>query len=114
MDHTIFMVVKLVLIKKFGKFLVGPDQCKLTNIEQQTKNVMKGCDTKKHNMDFKKYKSIVTVIDKDTNKIENFENEKIENFGNVYSSMTNSNILLVLFIIFFLSTIILIYIQFKK
>jgi len=64
------------VMKKFGKFLVGPDQCKLTNIEQQTKIVMKGCDTKKHNMDFKKYKSIVTVIDKDTNKIENFEIEK--------------------------------------
>lgn len=105
------------VIKKFGKFLVGPDQCKLTNIEQQTKNVMKGCDKKKHNMDFKKYKSIVTVIDKDTNKIEKFENEKIENFGDVYSSSssyTSSTILLVLFIIFFLSTIVLIYIQFKK
>ena len=73
------------VIKKFGKFLVGPDQCKLTNIEQQSKNIMKDCDKKKHNMDFKKYKSIVTIIDKDTNKIEKFENEKsekIENFEN--------------------------------
>ena len=102
------------VIKKFGKFLVGPDQCKLTNIEQQINNKMKGCDSKKHNMDFKKYKSIVTVIDKDTNKIEKFENEKIENFGDVYSSSSNCTILLVLFIIFFLSTIVLIYIQFKK
>ena len=105
------------VIKKFGKFLVGPDQCKLTNIEEQTKNVMKGCDTKKHNMDFKKYKSIVTIIDKDTNKVENFDNEndknKIENFGNTNSSTLNSTILLILFIIFFLSTIILLYIQFK-
>ena len=101
------------VIKKFGKFLVGPDQCKLTNIEQQTKNAMKDCDSKKHNMNFKKYKSIITIIDKDTNKIEKFENEKIENFDNIYSS-SNSNILLILFIIFFLSTVVLIYIQFKK
>ena len=105
------------VIKKFGKFLVGPDQCKLTNIEQQTKNVMKGCDTKKHNMDFKKYKSIVTVIDKDTNKVENFDNDndknKIENFGNTNFSTLNSTILLILLIIFFISTIILLYIKFK-
>lgn len=106
------------VIKKFGKFLVGPDQCKLTNIEQQTKNNMKDCDSKKHNMDFKKYKSIVTVIDKDTNKIEKFENEKpekIENFGNIYfTSSSTSTIFLVLFILFFLSTTVLIYIQLKK
>lgn len=101
------------VIKKFGKFLVGPDQCKLTNIEEQTKNKMKDCESQKHNMNFKKYKSILTIIDKDTNKIEKFENDKRENFGNIYSS-NNNTILLVLFIIFFLSTIVLIYIQFKK
>lgn len=103
------------VIKKYGKFLVGPDQCKLTNIEQQNKNIMKDCDTKKHNMDFKKYKTIVTVIDKDSNKVENFDNDKnkIENFGNIYSSTLNYKILLILFIIFFLSIIILLYIHFK-
>ena len=74
---------------------------------------MKDCNTKKHNMDFKKYKSIVTVIDKDTNKIEKFDNEKIENFGNVNSSSKN-NVLVVFLLIFFLSTVILLYIQFKK
>ena len=105
------------VIKKFGKFLVGPDQCKLTNIEQQIDNKMKDCDSKKHNMDFKKYKSIVTVIDKDTNKIEKFENEtpeKIEDFANTYSSTLSSKIFLVLFILFFLTTIVLIYLQLKQ
>ena len=100
------------VIKKFGKFLVGPDQCKLTNIEQQTKNIMKGCGDKKYNMNFKKYKSLVTVIDKDTNKIENFDIK--ENFGNVYTSNSNSNMLLILLIIFILSTIVLSCFQLKK
>lgn len=102
------------VIKKFGKFLVGPDQCKLTNIEEQTENIMKDCNSKKHNMDFKKYKSIVTVIDKDTNKIQKFDNDKIEPFNNIYSSNSNSTLLLILLTIFFVTTIILVYIQIKK
>jgi hypothetical protein len=102
------------VIKKFGKFLVGPDQCKLTNIEQQSKNRMKDCESQKYNMNFKKYKSIVSIIDKDTNKIEKFENEKKENFENSYTFNKNNNVLLILLIIFILFTIILIYIQYKK
>ncbi len=104
------------VIKKFGKFLVGPDQCKLTNIEEQTKNMMKDCSSNK-NPDLKKYKSIVSVIDNSTNKIEKFDNEKlqkIENFGNFSSSNKSCTILLILVIIFFLSTIILTYLKFKK
>ena len=79
------------VVKKYGKFLVGPDQCKVTDLEQQIKNSLKGCGDsngdskhKKHNMDFKKYKSIVTVIDKDTKKVEDFDiKEEIEQFGNI-------------------------------
>ena len=83
------------VVKKHGKFLVGPDQCKVTDLEQQIKNSLKGCGDsngdsngdnkhKKHNMDFKKYKSIVTVIDKDTKKVEDFDiKEEIEQFGNI-------------------------------
>lgn len=79
------------VVKKYGKFLVGPDQCKVTDLEQQIKNSLKGCGNdngnskhKKHNMDFKKYKSIVTVIDKDTKKVEDFDiKEEIEQFGNI-------------------------------
>ena len=100
------------VIKKFGKFLVGPDQCKLTNLEEQTKNRMKDCTSQKHNMNFKKYKTIVTVIDKDTNKIENFDIK--ENFGDIYSSNKNYKFLSVIVILLLLSTIILAYMQFKK
>lgn len=85
------------VVKKYGKFLVGPDQCKVTDLEQQIKNSLKGCGNgdsngdsngnnkhKKHNMDFKKYKTIVTVIDKDTKKVEDFDiKEEIEKFGNI-------------------------------
>lgn len=100
------------VIKKFGKFLVGPDQCKLTNIEQQTKKLMKGCDNKKHNMDFKKYKTIVTVIDKDTKKVENCDIN--DNSENIFVGKNNSGILFTFMIIFLITTIILTYCQFKK
>jgi hypothetical protein len=77
------------IIKKYGKFIVGLDQCKVTDLEQQTKNSLKGCgennnSKQKYNMDFKKYKTIVSVIDKDTKKVEDFDiKEEIEQFGNI-------------------------------
>lgn len=95
------------VIQKFGKFLVGQEQCKLTNIEEQNKNLLKDCNFKKHNTNFKKYKSIVTVIDKDTNKIEKFNIK--ENFGNIYSNNTFPFI-----IIFFLILIFFIFLFIKK
>lgn len=88
------------VVKKYGKFLVGPDQCKVTDLEQQIKNSLKGCGEEdvhgkgdqKHNMDFKKYKSIVTVIDKDTKKVEDFGiKEEIEQFGNINIGNVNSS-----------------------
>jgi hypothetical protein len=106
------------VIKKYGKFLVGPDQCKATDIEQQTKNALMGCgdDNKsKHNMNFKKYKTIVTVIDKDTKKVEDFDiKEEIENLGKINIG-NNSNFMGFIFntfmIILLISVTVLIYLR---
>ena len=100
------------VIKKYGKFLVGQDQCKLTNIEHKTKNLLKDCDSQKRNMDFKKYKSIVTVIDKDTNKIEKFEIE--DDFKGFNTPNVGFNVVLIFLIIFVILTICLFCNQLKK
>ena len=112
------------VIKTYGKFLVGPDQCKLTNIEQQIKNKLKGCNSNDINMNFKKYKSIVTILDKDTNTVEDDdqikstknENEKKqlkEYFGKTESS-NKSNVILLIFLIIFICTTVLLFILYIK
>lgn len=106
------------VIKKYGNFLVGPDQCKITDIEQQIKKLIEGCEDTKINMDFKKYKSLITVIDKDTKEIEKFDIKENIDLNEVQNKNTKQGINYILFylvlflmIIFLISTIILLFLR---
>lgn len=108
------------VIKKYGKFLVGPDQCKITDIEQQIQKLTEGCEDTKINMDFKKYKSLITVIDKDTKEIEKFDIKENIDLNEVQTKNTTEKqgincilfyLVLFLMIIFLICTIILLFLR---